>query len=157
MRNPVVFISTLVKYAYYFFPLGRGRGVPPAVQRGVFRLQPPIRPGLLSTLITLGKNCKTVLECELTRRAWDLCGCVYRYLHICIEQGPYNCNLLVAGYDNDAPSLYYVDYLSCLHKMNCSGHGYGESPSLAGLCQLPRLPPQDELFWPRLRRVALPR
>mmetsp|Transcript_38741 Transcript_38741/g.65212 ORF Transcript_38741/g.65212 Transcript_38741/m.65212 type:complete len:193 (+) Transcript_38741:246-824(+) len=42
-----------------------------------------------------------------------------------LRKGPYNCNLLVAGYDNDAPSLYYVDYLSCLHKMNCSGHGYG--------------------------------
>mmetsp|Transcript_777 Transcript_777/g.1634 ORF Transcript_777/g.1634 Transcript_777/m.1634 type:complete len:195 (-) Transcript_777:295-879(-) len=42
-----------------------------------------------------------------------------------LRKGPYNCNLLVAGYDNDKPSLYYIDYLSCLHKMHCSGHGYG--------------------------------
>eukprot|EP00959_Pyramimonas_sp_CCMP1952_P406554 8520894-Pyramimonas_sp.AAC.2 len=42
-----------------------------------------------------------------------------------LRKGPYNCNLLVAGYDNDKPSLYYIDYLSCLHKMHCAGHGYG--------------------------------
>lgn len=42
-------------------------------------------------------------------------------------QGPYNANLLVAGYDNGEPSLYYIDYLSALHRMNCAAHGYGES------------------------------
>jgi 20S proteasome subunit beta 4 len=40
-------------------------------------------------------------------------------------QGPYNCNLLVAGYDDGEPSLYFIDYMACCHKMNCAAHGYG--------------------------------
>mmetsp|Transcript_29388 Transcript_29388/g.56422 ORF Transcript_29388/g.56422 Transcript_29388/m.56422 type:complete len:193 (+) Transcript_29388:164-742(+) len=42
-----------------------------------------------------------------------------------LRKGPYNANLLVAGYDNGEPSLYYIDYLSALHRMNCAAHGYG--------------------------------
>mmetsp|Transcript_23313 Transcript_23313/g.79330 ORF Transcript_23313/g.79330 Transcript_23313/m.79330 type:complete len:204 (+) Transcript_23313:230-841(+) len=43
-----------------------------------------------------------------------------------LRKGPYMVNLVLAGYDEaTGPSLYYLDYLACLHKMNCAGHGYG--------------------------------
>jgi hypothetical protein len=41
-------------------------------------------------------------------------------------QSPYHCNLLVAGYDKGVgPSLYWMDYLATLHKVNTGGTGYG--------------------------------
>ena len=46
----------------------------------------------------------------------------------CETQAPYQCNLLIAGWDADAgPSLYYLDYMACLHKMSVASHGYGAS------------------------------
>lgn len=41
-----------------------------------------------------------------------------------LRKGPYNCNLLIAGIDDGQPSLYFLDYLATLHKMNCAAHGY---------------------------------
>ena len=42
-------------------------------------------------------------------------------------QNPYQTNLLVAGYDEDAGAeLYWLDYLATMHKMNIAGTGYGE-------------------------------
>lgn len=42
-------------------------------------------------------------------------------------QSPYQCNLLIAGYDEGVgPSLYWLDYLATLHKVNTGGTGYGE-------------------------------
>jgi len=42
---------------------------------------------------------------------------------------------LIAGYDEDAgASLYWLDYLATMHKMNIAGTGYG-APS-----DPPRLP-----------------
>lgn len=36
-------------------------------------------------------------------------------------------NLLLAGYDEEGgPSLYYIDYLGTLHRMNMAGTGYGK-------------------------------
>lgn len=47
-------------------------------------------------------------------------------------QGPYQVNLLLAGYDEGVgPSLYFIDYLGTLHRMNMAGTGYGEPPSSA--------------------------
>ena len=44
-----------------------------------------------------------------------------------VTQSPYHCNLLVAGYDEGVgPSLYWLDYLATLHKVNTGGTGYGE-------------------------------
>lgn len=44
-------------------------------------------------------------------------------------KSPYHCNLLVAGYDKGVgPSLYWMDYLATLHKINTGGTGYGASP-----------------------------
>jgi hypothetical protein len=43
-------------------------------------------------------------------------------------QSPYQCNLLIAGYDENAgASLYWLDYLATLHKVNTGGTGYGEA------------------------------
>ena len=42
-------------------------------------------------------------------------------------QSPYHCNLLLAGYDEaTGPSLYWMDYLATLNKINTGGTGYGE-------------------------------
>ena len=43
-----------------------------------------------------------------------------------LPQSPYHANLLIAGYDeNGGASLYYLDYLATMHKMNVAGTGYG--------------------------------
>jgi 20S proteasome subunit beta 4 len=43
-----------------------------------------------------------------------------------LRKGPKSTNLLVAGYDEGkGASLYYLDYLATLHKMNVAGYGYG--------------------------------
>ena len=45
-------------------------------------------------------------------------------------QKPYQVNILFAGFDEKAgPSLYWMDYLATMHKMNIAGNGYGKSPS----------------------------
>ena len=36
-------------------------------------------------------------------------------------------NMMLAGWDkHDGPSLYYLDYISTLHKLEKGGMGYGE-------------------------------
>jgi 20S proteasome subunit beta 4 len=36
--------------------------------------------------------------------------------------------MMIAGWDKDVgPSLYYLDYISTLHKLEKGGLGYGES------------------------------
>ena len=50
---------------------------------------------------------------------------------LCFEQGhamqkPYQVNILFAGFDDRAgASLYWMDYLATMHKMNIAGTGYG--------------------------------
>lgn len=40
-------------------------------------------------------------------------------------QGPFHTNLLLGGYDEDTgASLYWMDYLGTMHKMNVCGNGY---------------------------------
>ena len=44
----------------------------------------------------------------------------------CVVQKPYQVNILFAGFDEKAgPSLYWMDYLATMHKMNIAGNGYG--------------------------------
>ena len=44
-----------------------------------------------------------------------------------LRKGPKSANLLVAGYDEGkGPSLYFLDYLATMHKMNVAGYGYGK-------------------------------
>lgn len=47
-------------------------------------------------------------------------------LAVALRKSPYQCNLLIAGYDEGVgPSLYWMDYLATLHKVNTGGTGYG--------------------------------
>jgi len=44
---------------------------------------------------------------------------------IALRKGPYQANLLLAGYDAiDGVSLYRMDYLAALSKVNFGAHGY---------------------------------
>jgi 20S proteasome subunit beta 4 len=40
-------------------------------------------------------------------------------------QHPRYVNMLIAGVDDDGPSLYFMDYLSSLIKVPYAVHGYG--------------------------------
>lgn len=42
-----------------------------------------------------------------------------------LRSNPYQVNLLLAGYDNQKPSLYYIDYLSSMQPVEYGAHGYG--------------------------------
>jgi 20S proteasome subunit beta 4 len=42
-----------------------------------------------------------------------------------LRRSPYQVNLLLGGYDRtDGPSLYFVDYMGSMHKMEFGVHGY---------------------------------
>ena len=44
-----------------------------------------------------------------------------------LRKGPYQVNLLIGGFDSAGgvgPSLYFVDYLGAMHKVNVGAHGY---------------------------------
>eukprot|EP00287_Rhodomonas_sp_CCMP768_P004569 CAMPEP_0196717016 /NCGR_PEP_ID=MMETSP1091-20130531/445_1 /TAXON_ID=302021 /ORGANISM="Rhodomonas sp., Strain CCMP768" /LENGTH=198 /DNA_ID=CAMNT_0042057231 /DNA_START=52 /DNA_END=648 /DNA_ORIENTATION=+ len=43
-----------------------------------------------------------------------------------LRSSPKLCNMVLVGYDKDeGPSLFHMDYLGGMHKMNFGGHGYG--------------------------------
>ena len=42
-----------------------------------------------------------------------------------IRSSPHQCNCLLAGYDNDGPKLYWLDYLGSYAKILKAAHGYG--------------------------------
>lgn len=47
-------------------------------------------------------------------------------------QSPYFVNIILAGYDKETgPSLYYIDYIASLHKVDKAAFGYGSYFSLA--------------------------
>jgi 20S proteasome subunit beta 4 len=47
-------------------------------------------------------------------------------------QNPYSVNILLAGYDKETgPSLYYIDYIATLHKLEKGAFGYGSYFSLS--------------------------
>lgn len=49
-----------------------------------------------------------------------------------LRKNPYAVNILLAGYDKDiGPSLYYIDYIASLHKIEKGAFGYGSYFSLA--------------------------
>jgi len=45
-------------------------------------------------------------------------------LAIALRKSPYQCNLLLGGYDTSGPSLYYMDYLASLQKMPYAIQGH---------------------------------
>ncbi len=42
-----------------------------------------------------------------------------------IRRNPYQANVLIAGYDNDGPKLYWLDYLGSIVRVAKAAHGYG--------------------------------
>ncbi|KAH8495740.1 hypothetical protein POPTR_010G084800v4 [Populus trichocarpa] len=43
-----------------------------------------------------------------------------------LRKNPYMVNILLAGYDKETgPSLYYIDYIATLHKVDRGAFGYG--------------------------------
>ncbi|OVA15519.1 Proteasome [Macleaya cordata] len=49
-----------------------------------------------------------------------------------LRKNPYSVNLLLAGYDKETgPSLYYIDYIASLHKIEKGAFGYGSYFSLS--------------------------
>ena len=43
-----------------------------------------------------------------------------------IRSSPKMCNMLLVGFDDDVgASLYHIDYMGGMHKMNYGSHGYG--------------------------------
>lgn len=49
-----------------------------------------------------------------------------------LRKNPYFVNILLAGYDKETgPSLYYIDYIATLHKIDKGAFGYGSYFSLA--------------------------
>jgi len=53
-----------------------------------------------------------------------------------LRKSPYSVNLLLAGYDKGiGPSLYYIDYLATLHKVEKGAFGYGSFFSLSTMDQ----------------------
>lgn len=48
-------------------------------------------------------------------------------------RGAYQVNSLIAGIDNGKPSLYFMDYLASMHKIEKGAHGYGSYFTLSTL------------------------
>jgi len=49
-----------------------------------------------------------------------------------LRKNPYSVNVLLAGYDKETgPSLYFIDYIATLHKVDKAAFGYGAYFSLA--------------------------
>jgi len=42
-----------------------------------------------------------------------------------LRSGPYQCDLLIGGVDEDGPGLYFLDYLASSEKINKAALGYG--------------------------------
>lgn len=42
-----------------------------------------------------------------------------------IRKHPYQCNVLVAGFDYDGPKLFWIDYLGSMQQVTKGAHGYG--------------------------------
>ena len=41
-----------------------------------------------------------------------------------LRRQPYQVNMVFGGVDGDVPSIYFIDYLGTLQKMNYASHGY---------------------------------
>eukprot|EP01068_Selenidium_serpulae_P006850 Selendium_serpulae@DN4529_c0_g1_i1.p1 len=41
-----------------------------------------------------------------------------------LRQSPYQVNLLMAGYDEDGPAMYWIDYLASMVSVKKGAHGY---------------------------------
>ena len=41
-----------------------------------------------------------------------------------LRHQPYQVNLILGGVDDTTPSIYFIDYLGTMQKMNYCSHGY---------------------------------
>ena len=55
----------------------------------------------------------------------ELASYIRRELAVGIRKSPHQCNCLVAGFDDDGPKLYWLDYLGSYGKLLKAAHGYG--------------------------------
>jgi len=57
------------------------------------------------------------------------CGAAARWtrnqLATMLRKNPHQIDMLIAGFDEDGPQLYFLDYLSSLNSLNKAAHGYG--------------------------------
>nr|VDC75685.1 unnamed protein product [Brassica rapa] len=67
------------------------------------------------------------------RKVIDSLGfCLTLLILFCFVYNPYSVNILMAGYDKEAgASLYYIDYIATLHKVDKGAFGYGSYFSLS--------------------------
>ena len=42
-----------------------------------------------------------------------------------IRKHPYQCNVIITGYDVEGPKLYWIDYLGSMQQVTKAAHGYG--------------------------------
>lgn len=42
-----------------------------------------------------------------------------------LRKGPFQTNIVLAGHDQEGPSIFFMDYLASLHKVNTAAQGYG--------------------------------
>ncbi|RYR37492.1 hypothetical protein Ahy_A09g042371 [Arachis hypogaea] len=62
----------------------------------------------------------------------ELAAALRKLVGVVFVQNPYAVNILLAGYDNHTgPSLYYIDYLATLHKVDKAAFGYASYLSLS--------------------------
>jgi 20S proteasome alpha/beta subunit len=52
------------------------------------------------------------------------CACVRVQMAENLRKKPYHVNLLLGGFDDTGASLYWMDYLGTLQKMNFGAHGH---------------------------------
>eukprot|EP00741_Cyanophora_paradoxa_P011240 tig00020554_g10859.t1 len=66
---------------------------------------------------------RTGIQLDTHAAAHFIRGELAKYL----RQSPYQCNILVAGFDKHSgqPSLYFMDYIASMHPMKTAAHGYG--------------------------------
>lgn len=68
---------------------------------------------------------------------------------------PYQCNLLLAGYDDETgPELYYIDYLACMIKLPFGMHGYGAYFALSTLDKHYRYDMNEQEAYELLKRCV---
>ena len=68
---------------------------------------------------------------------------------------PYQCNLLLAGYDDETgPELYYIDYLALLIKLPFGMHGYGSNFTLGTLDKHYRYDMNEQEAYELLKRCV---
>jgi 20S proteasome subunit beta 4 len=78
---------------------------------------------------TRGEMDKALRSVSDPARVFSFLACQPQARGLCVSpQSPYHCNLLLGGYDEKTgPSLFWMDYLGTLTRVNTGGTGYGKS------------------------------